>query len=387
MSEIPTHGDVEPRIPPRRGRPVTRADVARYASVSTAVVSYVVNGGPRPVAAATRERVLGAVRLLGYRPNASARALRTGATKLIGVVLPEIANPLFAELALSIEQYAGELGFAVLVTNSASDPTVERRNIRNLAARQVDGMILVTVMGPSDLVGLPIADIPTVLLNTFEETPGFASIGIDAFDGASRGVRHLIEHGHPSVALVIGRHSGDDVELRERGWLAATRDAGLPDGPIAREEFSRAGGHRAGHGLFGGLNPPTAVFCSSDWQAIGVFRALYELGLRVPEDVAVVSFDGTEASEYTNPQLTVVRQPVAAMAADAISRVVEMGKPNDRPHRPDVGGAFKVAPSPGAQADATTLTTSTHRIAHTADLIIRRSCGCHPELASRSLQA
>ena len=372
---------------PTGERPVTRADVARYAGVSTAVVSYVVNGGPRPVAAATRERVLGAVRLLGYRPNASARALRTGATKLIGVVLPEIANPLFAEMALAIEHYAGELGFAVLVTNSASDPTVERRNIRNLAARQVDGMILAAVTGPSDLVGLPIAGIPTVLLNTFEETPGFASVGVDALDGAYRGVRHLIEHGHPSVALVIGRHSGVDVEFRERGWLSATRDAGLPDGAIAREEFSRAGGLRAGHWLFGGRNPPSAVFCSSDWQAIGVLRALYELGLRVPEDVAVVSFDGSESSEYTNPQLTVVQQPVAAMAADAIRWVVELGKANNPPHRPDVGGEFHVAPSLEAHARQASVTMSSHRIVHTADLIIRRSCGCHPELAPRSRQA
>ena len=333
--------------PPPSHQRVTRADVARYAGVSSAVVSYVVNNGPRPVAPATAARVLEAIRVLGYRPNASARALRSGSTMLLGLVVPEIGNPLFAELALAVEAEAASRGYALLLTNSENDPLVERRHILNLVGRQIDGLLLTTTMAPPDLGALPLAGIPTVLLNTFEETPGFFGVGVDAFAGAYTATSHLIGHGRSSVALVIGGQQASSDELRERGWRKAGRDAGLVDGFVGREEWSRAGGYRAGQRLFAGKSYPDAIFVSSDLQAIGALRALRERGLRVPEDVAVVSFDGTQDSEYSAPRLTAMRQPVQAMAADAIHRVLGRGQDG----------------------------TVRHRL-HKPELIVRDSCGC-----------
>lgn len=337
-------------VPRRR---VTRADVARYAGVSSAVVSYVVNGGPRAVSPATTQRVREAILVLGYRPNASARALRTGSTKLLGLVVPAIGNLLFAELALAIETAAAQRGYAVLLTSSESDVDAERRHIVNLTARQIDGLLLTTAMSRPDLAGLPLAGVPTVLLGAFEEVPGFVSVGVDAFQGAYDAVDHLIGHGHRAVALVIGGGRAGD-EQRERGWLQATRDAGLPDGAIAREPWSRAGGHQAGYRLFSGTSYPPAVFVSSDIQALGLLRALHEIGLRVPEDVAVVSFDGTEDSEYTTPRLTVVRQPVQAMAVAAVDRVLTPIGTEGREHA-----------------------------AHRTELIVRESCGCGADPVDR----
>lgn len=329
---------------------VTRADVARYAAVSSAVVSYVVNGGPRPVAPATAARVLEAIRVLGYRPNATARALRTGSTKLLGLVVPQISNLLFAEMALAIETAAAERGYAVLLTSSEGEPETERRHILNLAARQIDGLLLMTAMSGPNLAYLPSIGVPTVLLDMLEEVPGFASVGLDAFAGTYDAVTHLIGHGHGSVALVIGGGSAPGGELRERGWLKATRDAGLPDGPIAREPWTRAGGYQGGRRLFGGTSYPSAVFVSSDMQAIGLLSAVNEMGLRVPEDVAMISFDGTEASEYTYPRMTVVRQPVQAMAVDAVGRVLTLLGDGEREH-----------------------------VLHRPELILRASCGCSPD--------
>jgi LacI family transcriptional regulator len=188
-----------------------------------------------------------------------------------------------------------------------------------------------------------------VLLGAFEEVPGFLSVGVDAFGAAYDGTRHLVGHGHRSIALVIGGGGAAGDELRERGWLQATRDADLPDGGIAREAWSRAGGYAAGRRLFGGTSFPSAVFVSSDIQAVGLLRALDELGRRVPDDVAIVSFDGTEDSLYTSPPLTVVRQPVQAMAADAVERVLLPVGHDGRVH-----------------------------VVHRAELITRQSCGCHP---------
>jgi LacI family transcriptional regulator len=328
---------------------VTRVDVARLAGVSEAVVSYVVNDGPRPVAAATAARVREAIRVLGYRPNPSARALRTGSTRLLGLVVPRIDNPLFADLTLAVEAAAAERGYALLLTNSQGDPAAERRNIANLVARHVDGLLLMTLLSRPDLATLPIGGVPTVLVNTFTEVPGFASVGVDAFAGAYDAVTHLAGHGHQRIGLVIGG-GASDMELRERGWLQAARDAGLEDGPIARGSFTRQGGYEAGNLLFEGRNRPPAVFVSSDMQAIGVLRSLHERGLRVPDDVALVSFDGTEDCKFTDPQLTVVAQPVGAIAASALDALLDGGVPD------------------GAH------------VSHRPELILRRSCGCETDL-------
>jgi LacI family transcriptional regulator len=337
-------------VSPAHGK-VTRADVARLAGVSEAVVSYVVNEGPRPVAVATAARVRDAIAALGYQPNPSARALRTGSTRLLGLVVPKIGNPLFADLALAVELAAAERGYTVLLANNQDDPAAERRHITNLIARQVDGLLLMTTLARPDLASLPLGGVPTVLVNTFTEVPGFASVGVDAFAGAYEAVTHLAGHGHRRIGLVIGG-GGSDMELRERGWLEATRHAGLDDGPIAREPFTRRGGYDAGRRLFAGPDGPTAVFAGSDMQAIGVLRALHERGLRVPEDVALVSFDGTEDCEYTNPQLTVVRQPVAEIASSAVAWVLGADHP-----------------------------ASTH-VALRPELVLRRSCGCQPDLTN-----
>ncbi|MFZ7087252.1 LacI family DNA-binding transcriptional regulator [Curtobacterium sp. RRHDQ10] len=303
---------------------VTRTDVARYAGVSTSVVSYVVNEGPRPVAAATATRVREAIRVLGYRPNVSARALRTGSTRMLGLVVPELDNPLWSEIATQVERAAGARGYEVLISSSDGDPVVERDRIRTLSARQVDGLIVTSVETRPDLSAVADPGVPMVLLNTFSLVPDFASIGVDARRGAREATGHLVEHGHERVGLVIGR-GGTSTEAREAGWRDALRAVELPDGPIARTTFDRPGGYAAGLRMFGDPDHPRAVFVSSDMQAVGLLRALDELGLSVPDDVAVVSFDGTIEADYTTPQLTVVRQPVPAMSAAAVEWVLTTG--------------------------------------------------------------
>jgi len=306
---------------PTTPRAVTRADVARYAGVSTSVVSYVVHDGPRPVAAETAARVRDAIRVLGYRPNASAQALRTGSSKMLGLIVPELDNPLWSEVAIAVEQAAADRGYDVLISSSDGDVALERDRMRSLSARQVDGLIVTSIMTRPDLSTVVDPGLPMVLLNTFFEVPEFASTGVDARRGAFDGTAHLAGHGYSSIGLVIG-HAGSDTDLREQGWQDALREHGVQDGPIVRTEFSRAGGYTAGLRMFGSANRPRAVFVSSDMQAVGVLRALYELGLSAPTDVAIVSFDGTAEADFTNPQLTAVRQPIDAMAAGAVDRVL-----------------------------------------------------------------
>ena len=317
--------------------PVTRNDVAEYAGVSTAVVSYVVNEGPRKVAPETRERVLEAIRALGYRPNATARALRMGTTRTFGLITPDGGNPLFAELAKAIDREAASRGYVVLQTSADGDPATERAKIAELLTRQVSGLLLVA---PHEDPDLSDAEVPAIAINRV--LPTVSSVRPAYREGARHGVEHLVEHGHQVIGLVIG---GTGHPERELGWQDALEAAGLPAGPIARAAFSREGGYTAGRQLVDAVPRPTAIFASSDLQAVGVLRALHEAGLRVPEDVAVVAFDGTRETEYTWPPLTVVRQPLEHLAQEAVRRLIE---------------------GEGA-VEALTFPT---------ELILRRSCGC-----------
>lgn len=172
-----------PTVQAPRG-PVTRKDVARYAGVSTAVVSYVVNGGPKKVAPATEAKVQDAIRVLDYRPNAAARALKLGSSETLGLIVPDNSNPFFSLLAHAVEDAAAERGYALLLTNSDGNISKERRNVRNLAARQVDGVLLASVLFQPDLEDLEKADIPWVLLNQDREVAGVNSIGVDLLVGA-----------------------------------------------------------------------------------------------------------------------------------------------------------------------------------------------------------
>lgn len=310
-----------PAVQAPRG-PVTRKDVARYAGVSTAVVSYVVNGGPKKVAPATEAKVQDAIRVLDYRPNAAARALKLGSSETLGLIVPDNSNPFFSLLAHAVEDAAAERGYALLLTNSDGNLAKERRNVRNLAARQVDGVLLASVLFQPDLEDLERADIPWVLLNNDCEAPNISSIGVDLAAGAQIAVEHLMGHGHTNIGLAMGTNVGNEVDGRELGWLKALKEAGLPEGPIARSDFTRSGGYEAGKRLLASANRPTAIFASSDMQAVGILRALHEAGVSVPADIALASFDGSAEAEYTWPALTTVDQPVREMAEAAVESIL-----------------------------------------------------------------
>jgi LacI family transcriptional regulator len=186
-----------------------------------------------------------------------------------------------------------------------------------------------------------------VYVDTAVPAPGLHTIGTDAVLGARLAVDHLVRmHGHRNVALLIGSGYRRSVDDRERSWQQVLRAADRPDGALVREPFTREGGYQGGLRLLRMRPQPTAVFASSDMQAIGLLRAAHELGVRVPEDLAIVSFDGTQESEYCWPPLTAVRQPLRAMAEAAVRVVVEV--PTARP-------GHQLFPP---------------------ELVIRRSCGC-----------
>lgn len=309
-------------------RAATRTDVARAAGVSTAVVSYVVNNGPRAVAPATRARVLAAMEELDYRPNALARALRMRSAQAVGLIVPDVSNLYFGALARELSNRAFDQGYAVLLGDADNDVDRERAQVDSLVGRQIDGLLIVSL---GDELPASAENVPTVFLDQ-RDRPGRRSVVADDLDGAAQAVSHLIGHGRRRIALVNGPAGSPEAVQRERGWRETLDAAGLPhdESLIVRTEFSRAGGLDAALRLLSQDERPDAVFVASDVQALGVLAAARRLRLKVPDDLAVISFDGTEEAAFSDPPLTTVEVPIDRIAETAL-RAVLSPEPADAP--------------------------------------------------------
>jgi len=304
----------------RRSRSVTRADVARYAGVSTAVVSYVLNDGPKAVAPLTKERVLDAVRVLGYRPNAAARALSMGAADMFGLLVHDNRSPFFAELCHALDQATADAGRSLLIVNSDRTQTSTSEQIRDLLSRQIGGLIIADVLTAGEQSLVESLGIPAVVIGQFGETDGLHSVGVDFSVGAREATEHLIGHGYREIAFA---GSAARYDARERGWREALTSAHLPLGPLVHTPFTYQGGYDAAVELLDGAVRPRAVLAASDQIAIGMLTAFGERGIRVPDDIAIVSFDGTVVADFVWPRLTTAVQPLEQMADAAVRLLLE----------------------------------------------------------------
>lgn len=291
---------------------VTQQDVARLAGTSSAVVSYVLNNGPRPVSEQTRQRVLAAVAELKYRPNSAARSLRSGKSQVLGLIIPDSSHPFFADIAHRVERAAYDSGHVLMTGNSLSDPAREEEYFALFREHSVDGVML-TVDPTASLDGLTEASIPVVLLDQPSRGLPVSSMAVDYRAAGFDATKHLIEGGHADIAFVGGNEGLPSADARFEGWKDAMEQAGLDPRVGCRVPFEREAGYRAGLEILSSANHPTAAFISSDQQAIGFLRAATELGIRVPEDFWLIAFDDSDDCLYTNPTLSTVRQPIERM--------------------------------------------------------------------------
>ncbi|MFI5985312.1 LacI family DNA-binding transcriptional regulator [Streptomyces sp. NPDC051555] len=336
---------------------VTRDDVARLAGTSTAVVSYVINNGPRPVAPATRERVLAAIKELGYRPDRVAQAMASRRTDLIGMIVPDARQPFFAEMAHAVEQAAAERGKMVLVGNSDYRDEREVHYLRAFLGMRVSGLILVS-QGMSERAASEIEawDARVVLLHERPEAIDDVAVVTDDIGGAQLATRHLLEHGHEYVACIGGVENtpsvGDPVADHVEGWRRAMQEAGRSvEGRLFEAPYNRYDAYRVALEVLAGPQRPPAIFCATDDQAIGVLRAARELRIDVPGELAVAGFDDVKEAGLTDPPLTTVASDRPAMARAAVDLVLDEG--------------LRVA---GSRRERLKQFPSA--------LVIRRSCGC-----------
>jgi LacI family repressor for deo operon, udp, cdd, tsx, nupC, and nupG len=293
----------------KRSTPATITDVARELGMSIATVSRALSR-PELLRPATRERVMGAVERLGYRPNLMARGLRQGQAHAILFVAPNL-SPFFLEIFAGAEAVTRDSQFSLLFGNSNGDLDRVQHFFDQVASGKADGIILLTGVAP-DAYASGERQLPP-LITVLERLPGAAVpvVHTDHFAGAQDIVRYLVELGHRRIAHIAGIRRVPSAIRRLEGYRAALAAAGLPAPAelIATGDFTTSSGAAAMTHLMALSQPPTAVFCSNDEMAYGAIRAAFKMGLSVPEHVSVAGFDDQNLAEFYNPPLTTVNIP------------------------------------------------------------------------------
>ena len=305
--------------------PVTIADVARRAGVSTATVSRVLSGlgGARP---ATRARIETAARDLGYRPSAIARSLKLRTTKTFGLIITNIENPYFPQLVRAVEDAARLDGYALLLCNAADDPGRESFYLDLLVDRRTDGVIIAaSSLGERHRAWLREARIPIVLVNALARGVRLPSVTSDNRNGGFVAAAHLLDLGHRRLGVLTAGRRNADAPLRQVGVRDAMSRAGLDPDALAMVvgDPGVVGGETAMSEMLDRHPGVTAIIAYNDLMAIGALRAVRARGGQVPRDVSVIGFDDVDVAAYVEPPLTTISQSTAELGRLAVRLLID----------------------------------------------------------------
>ncbi len=288
-------------------------EVAEHARVSLGTVSNVLNH-PEIVAAATRQRVLAAIEELGFVRNGSAHQLRAGRSRHIGLIVLDVANPFFTEVARGVEDAANEAGYLVILCNSDDSLEKESRYLHVLEEQRAAGILITPVQNDvSYLQHLRQKEISVVLLDQPSKARGLCSVAVDDVLGGELATRHLLELGHRSIAFISGPLSIRQCAERRHGMQQAIKVAGLNPDQIIVDILATAQSSNAGEAcvepFLNHICKPTAAFCANDLLALGIMRGLIQRGVKIPDEIALVGYDDVDFASTLSPSLTSIRQP------------------------------------------------------------------------------
>ncbi|MCM3599199.1 catabolite control protein A [Robertmurraya korlensis] len=330
---------------------VTIYDVAREANVSMATVSRVVNGNPN-VKPATRKKVLEVIERLGYRPNAVARGLASKKTTTVGVIIPDISNPFFAELARGIEDIATMYKYNIILSNSDQNKDKELHLLNTMLGKQVDGIVFMGGnISEEHVTEFKRSPAPIVLAGSLEDSEQVPSVNIDYEQATYDAVNTFIEKGHKRIAMVIGPfHEPINKEKKLVGYQKALEAAGIPvdEALVVEGDYTYDSGIEAFDKLIELPEKPTAIYVGSDEMAVGVVHGAQDKGYSVPDDFEVISSDNTRISLMVRPQLTTVIQPlydIGAVAMRLLTKFMNKEKVSEHtvvlPHRIELRSSTK----------------------------------------------
>jgi LacI family transcriptional regulator len=315
---------------------VTIYDVAREAGVSMATVSRVVNNNPN-VKPQTRKKVFEAIERLGYRPNAVARGLASKKTTTVGVVIPDISNSIFAEVARGIEDIANMYHYNIILCNADKKKEKEIRVINTLLEKQVDGLLFMGgVVTEDHIQAFRTSSVPVILCGTKDEGHSMPSVDIDHEMAAFDAVSYLVAQGHRNIGMISGTlEDPANGFARYQGYKKALEAAEIP----LRENYVRVGNYRYESGIeatkyFLELGErPTAIFSATDEMAIGAIHTIQDYGLKVPEDISVISIDNIRMASMVRPLLTTVAQPmydIGAVSMRLLTKLMNKESPDNQ---------------------------------------------------------
>jgi len=304
----------------RRRQSVSIRDVAKRAGVSIATVSRAVNG----ITTVDRElakRVWKAVEEVGYMPNPQARALVSGRSRILGLIVSEITNPFFPELVQEFENLAVAQGYEVMIGSTNYDPKRTESLIRRMLQRNVDGVAVMTFGIEEDLVKrLVESEFPLVFVDAGPKMPNIRVLKVNYGEGIREAVQHLAALGHRAIAFIAGPLRLRSAVARRDAFLDSMAELGLkaPPGHVVEGDHTMEGGMAAIEVLAAHPQLPTAVVCSNDMTAIGVLHGLYRTTHRVPDEISVVGFDDIHLAQFMLPPLTTVQMSCKHLAAAAV---------------------------------------------------------------------
>lgn len=308
---------------------VTIKEVAKKAGVSPSTVSRVLNGSSI-VADATREKVMAAVKTLNYHPNFLAQGLKDGKTKTIGLIIPNIRNPIYPVVARGVEDVARKYGYTVILCNTDEDTEIEKESIQKLRKRWIDGFVIAPAAKETEhLEELQKEQFPMVIIIRKLDIE-VNTVIIDNFQAAYDAVSFLIKTGHKRIAIVKGNQQLALYRDRFQGYRHALTDAHIPieDELITGDNSDSIqwslDGYNAINSLLNRNIQFDAVLATTDLRAIGAIRAIKDHNLRVPEDISVIGFDNLEFSSLIDPPLSTVSQPFYDIGARAASKLLQL---------------------------------------------------------------
>ena len=300
-------------------RSVTIKDVAAHAEVSVATVSAVINEN-KYVSPELVQRVQASIAILGYQRNSFARGLKTQLSHCIGLIIPDLANPFYTNIARGAEDVAHAHDYSLILGNTDDDPEKEKKYLQLLDSKQADGLIIaVTNYSYAYLQSLPIQNLALVSIDRSLFDLGIDTVLVENKEGARSAVEHLIALGHRRIGLLTGARGIAPTEERLVGYTEALETHGISVDPalIVTTRARVEGGEWGASKLLSLEEPPTAIFMMDGTMAIGALQTLERLGLRCPEDIAIASFDDFVWASVMRPRLTVVDQPTYEIGQQA----------------------------------------------------------------------
>lgn len=300
-------------------------DVARLAGVSTSTVSHVINNN-RFVSEAVREKITSAISQLNYAPSALARSLKINQTRTIGMLLTASSNPFYSEVVRGVERSCYERGYSLVLCNTDGDENRMNRSLETLLQKRVDGLLIMCTEShiPSAEILNRYPSIPSVMMDWSPFEGGSDIIQDNSLLGGEMATRYLIARGYTRIACIAGPQDKTPARLRLEGFQQAMAHAALPvlPGYIVNGDFEFQGGYNAMNQLLALKSLPEAVFTSNDAMAVGVYHALFQAGLSVPQDIAVIGYDDIELARYMTPPLTTIHQPKDELGELAIDTLI-----------------------------------------------------------------